>query len=274
MLQAETSIKQAEGILSYAKYGKGQNILLAFHGFGQTKDYYKEFGRQWGEDFSIYSFDIFYHGRSYWEKGEEVLSLSIWKGFMERFFESEGISSFYLAGYSMGGKFALTTMMQFPEMTKGLLLIAPDGVKTSFWYSLATYPTAFRRVFRNTIVRPKVFFNLLNLMNTLRVIDKGVIKFARNQMNSKKKRRKVYYSWVVFRELQYSQQELARKCNEFQISLLLVLGKYDKIMTLENMQPFLNQLNHHHMIMLEQGHNTLIADTAREVSPEALLSVK
>ena len=59
-----------------------------------------------------------------------------------------GVQNFSLAGFSLGGKFALATLEAFPEKTKGIILLAPDGIKTSFWYSLATYPAFFSKNFQ------------------------------------------------------------------------------------------------------------------------------
>jgi len=43
-------------------------------------------------------------------------------------------------------------------------------------------------------------------------------------------------------------------------------GKYDKIITAENMMDLLKHVKEYEHVILEAGHNTLIADTAKHLS--------
>ncbi len=50
--------------------------------------------------------------------------------------------------------------------------------------------------------------------------------------------------------------------NKHQIPTIMVTGKYDKIITENNMMDFLQHVNTYENIVLEAGHNTLIKDAA------------
>src|SRR6186713_1690577 len=187
--------------LHYTTLGNGPQNLFMFHGFGQDNKSYNALSRVLSSQYTAYIFDLYFHGESRWGYGEAPLEKTHWKETLEGFMQETGILNFSLAGFSLGGKFALATLEAFPEKTKGIILLAPDGIKTSFWYSLATYPIVVRKIFKRMIRQPGLFQSVARFLHSWRVVDKGVLKFAEFQMNSEEKRNRVYYSWVVFRHL-------------------------------------------------------------------------
>lgn len=251
-----------EGSLHYSKKGTGERIMLAFHGFGQESAHFNKYTEALGEAYTVFSFDIFYHGKSFWHSRDQPLSKETWRAIISQFLDEHKIAQFSLTGFSMGGKFAFATLEAFPEKVEKIILIAPDGIKTSFWYSLATYPGFFRRFFRSLIVKPKHFFALVRFMKKLRVLDKGVLKFAKTQMKTRRQRRRVYFSWVIFRLLSFDMKKIAYLINRHQIKTQMFLGKHDKIITERNMMVLLKKLDHYDLQILDAGHNSLIDDVA------------
>ncbi len=145
--------------LHYEKSGTGSQVLLAFHGFGQDKSYFDELIKIWSDTYTIYTFDIYFHGESFWPNGKErPLTKADWQAIIKAFVIQEDITRFSLVGFSMGGKFVLATLENFADHVNEVTLIAPDGIKTSFWYSLATYPLFFRKIFENIIHQPKPYY--------------------------------------------------------------------------------------------------------------------
>jgi pimeloyl-ACP methyl ester carboxylesterase len=248
--------------LHFHKTGKGKKILLAFHGFGQTKQHFLLFAQSLRDTYTVYSFDLFYHGMSFWHEREKPMKKEFWKHLMEIFLKEHNIDRCSLAGYSMGGKFVLATLEAFPEKVEKIILIAPDGIKTSFWYSLATYPVWVRKLFRSMIINPKPFYLLIGTLSKTGMMDKGIVKFANSQMNTREKRRRVYYSWVVFRCLHFKMKKIASLINDHNIEVDMFLGKYDKMITLNNMQKLLKHIKYYKLHVLECGHNTLIDEVS------------
>src|SRR5688500_16753590 len=124
--------------LHYAKTGNGDKHLLVFHGFGQDMNVFEFLANSLSRHYTFYVFDLYFHGKSYWANGEQTLTKGEWKEIMKIFFSQNQIGNFSVAAFSLGGKFALATLESFPDKTKEIFLIAPDGIKTSFWYNLAT----------------------------------------------------------------------------------------------------------------------------------------
>lgn len=254
--------------LHYKQYGAGKKIILAFHGFGQTGNVFESIASSQIKAATVFSFDLFYHGQSFWHNGDQPLSRKYWRDIIDAFLKEKGIERYSLLGFSLGGKFVLATLEAFPGKVDEIILIAPDGIKTNIWYSLATYPLFFRQYFKSLIVRPASFFQLIHLMKRLNIMDRGILKFAGTQMNTIKSRRRVYYAWVVFRKFQFDMAQIAAIINENDIRLTMYLGEYDKIIIKKNMNALLKHLDHYELHLLKTGHNALIKEVAEHLKRE------
>jgi pimeloyl-ACP methyl ester carboxylesterase len=258
-------IEIAGSKLYYKTYGSGAKAMLAFHGYGQGHFYFAKLAASLEREYTVYAFDLFFHGESSWKHKERIITKEEWKEFIRLFLEKHDVKEFSITGFSMGGKFLLSTLESYPEMVKEVNFIAPDGIKTSLWYSLATYPKGFKNIFKSFILKPKRFFHLVHIMKSAKIMDKGILKFATHQMDSFRKRRRVYLTWIVFSGLKFDLQKIANIINFRKIKVRMYLGKYDKIITPNNMHRLLHRLDDYEMIILETGHNNLIDEVAKEM---------
>lgn len=253
-----------ESTLCYHKLGRGHKTLLFFHGYGQHGKVFEENSRLLGEEYTCYLFDLFYHGESTWRYGEEVLSKDFWNELVHAFFREQQIDRFSLAGFSLGGRFAFATLEAVPQKVDSVFLLAPDGIKTNFWYNLATYPTAFRKLFKSMILHPNYFYSIANFIYKVGLVDRGLIRFAESQMRTVEMRSRVYHSWVVFRDLQFNMADVAQLIQKNKIEASLIVGRYDKVITISNMQKLLRHLPSCKVTILETGHNGIIKNWGHE----------
>jgi pimeloyl-ACP methyl ester carboxylesterase len=253
--------------LHYIKAGTGTEALLFFHGFGQDHSVYLPLVQSLAPHYQLYIFDLFFHGQSTWAHSEMPLEKNHWQIFMSRFLEKYGINRFAVVGFSMGGKFALTTLELFPDRINKIFLIAPDGIKTSFWYSMATYPILLRKFFKGMISNYERFEKLARLLNKLKLADAGLIRFADYQMGTEEKRKRVYYSWVVFRHLTFDIRKIAMLINQRDMETTVIVGRYDKVITPHNMERFVSMLTKGRLEILESGHSGLIHQTLSYLKP-------
>lgn len=260
MICTEKYLSFNSSVLHYVKAGRGAENMLIFHGFGQDNTVFTSLVKELSDKYTLYIFDLFFHGKSMWDLDETPLEKSEWKEIMVRFLNENGIDKFSLAGFSLGGKFVLATLESFPEKTEKVILMAPDGIKTSFWYSLATYPVLFRKFFKSMIIHPQRFFKVAKLANKLGLADKGLVRFAQHQMNTEEKRKRVYYSWIVFRHLTFNMKTIAEIVNAYEIPLTMIVGKYDKVIKVAGMNRLLKGLKNYRLQTLETGHNGLIRE--------------
>lgn len=261
IMARENFIHYRSNVLHYVKAGNGKQPLLVFHGFGQDHTLYVPLLRSLSPKYTLYIIDLFFHGKSEWNEGERPMKKADWKNIMEVLLRDQHITSFSILAYSLGGKFALATLEACPDRIREIFLLAPDGIKTSFWYSLATYPKAFRSLFKSMILRHERFLWVANKLNQSNLVDKGLIRFADYQMNTEAKRKRVYYSWVVFRHLTFDLKKIATLINDHGIRFTMIVGKYDKVIRPENMQQLLRHVRDYKLEVLESGHTGLIQES-------------
>lgn len=235
----------------------GKKNLILFHGFGQDHRVFQNWVSALHDEYTCYAFDLYFHGSSAWP-GRNALEKEDWQKIMQQFLEQEGITQFAIAGFSMGGKFALATYESFHHQITDLILLAPDGIKTSFWYSLATYPIAIRLLFKSMILYPNRLYRVTKLLRKLHLMDAGLLRFAESQMNTEEKRRRVYFSWVYFRHLKFNTDQIADLINQHEINFTLITGKHDKVITTQNMAGFLKRIKRKQALEIKSGHNDLI----------------
>lgn len=251
--------------LFYTKSGSGKIPLLLFHGFGQDNQAFKSWVDFLKESHTLYSFDLLFHGQSDWVS-REALEKKDWKEIVLLFLNRETIIEFEIAGFSLGGKFAMATLEAFPERIKKLILLAPDGIKTSFWYSLATYPIAMRALFKSMILHPNRLYKITKALRVLKLVDQGLLRFAETQMSTEEKRRRVYFSWVYFRHLKFDLNKIAQILNDRQIDLWMIVGEFDKVIQPKHMESFVQNVNIKHFHILNVGHNDLIKKASEHLS--------
>src|SRR5436190_11038806 len=119
-----SSLEYKKAQLHYSEFGRGNKVLICFHGFGQTSVHFHEMEDVFKEEYKIYSFDLFYHGKSFWHDKDTPLSKDFWRELMQKFILEKNIDRFSLLGFSMGGKFVLATLEKFSAKIDKIILIA------------------------------------------------------------------------------------------------------------------------------------------------------
>ncbi|WP_187261033.1 alpha/beta fold hydrolase [Pontibacter beigongshangensis] len=249
--------------LHYRVLGRGSKAMLAFHGYGQTSAYFLPMEQALGEEYTIYAFDLFFHGKSSLQKNKTPLSKVHLTDMISQLLEQENIQRFSLMGYSMGGKFALSLVEQMPARVKELHLIAPDGIQTSFWYNMATYPGWMQQLFKRTVLKPAPFFRFLGFMHRLKLVSKGLLRFARYQMDTRQRRLRVYRSWIGFKHLRFDIRKIIDTLNERQVPVTLYLGQFDRIIAPKRFETFVQALDQGKLEMLPTGHTHLLQEVAK-----------
>ena len=254
----EASISLPGQTLFYYKAGSGKLPLLVFHGFGQTHKAFNVWISHLEQKYTLILVDLYFHGKSTWTDVDCTLEKDVWKDAVGMIMDQENITAFSLAGYSMGGKFALATLEAFPDSVKELFLIAPDGITRNFWYSMATGSAPLRKLFKSMIGHELRFSHLIRVARLLRLADKKVLRFAENQMDTANKRARVYNTWVIFRLLQFDVHEITAMLNRLGIPATVITGRYDRIVPPHTIREPLNRLKNMNFQVVESGHNDLI----------------
>lgn len=249
--------------MHYHQWGNGPVALLCFHGIGQDGRAFAPFGNALDSRFTIYSFDLFYHGQTACLHGDayaqnERLTPDNWTAILTAFLDEKNICRFSVAGFSMGGVFALATVQAFAGRVDELWLLAPDGITTNAWYRFATGSGFGRAVFRFFLDRLPLLRHVSNGLVKAGLLDRSLVRFAQSTLATPDQRERVYRSWVAFRPLRLPLQTLAHTLNAHPIRIRVFLGTFDRVLPPEAVQPLFLVLPTAQEVLLPVGHNRLI----------------
>jgi pimeloyl-ACP methyl ester carboxylesterase len=241
--------------------GYGPKPVLAFHGIGQDHRCFLPLVNVLQEQYTFYLFDLPFHGNSP-AMDTEKLSMAEWKAIIDAFLVTHQIQSFSVAGFSMGGKFALAMVQLFPERLEACWLLAPDGITESPWYGLATRFWLSKNLFRFFISNVSRFKKLANLLVKISLVKKSAVKFAQSTLSTLEQRERVYRSWIGFSLIRADIKLVARLVKENKINLKIFLGKHDALLPAHYVLPLTNRLPELKPIILKTGHHRLIEKVA------------
>jgi pimeloyl-ACP methyl ester carboxylesterase len=214
-------------------FGHGPHALLAFHGFGQQGDIYRVFEEDLKEKYTVYSFDQFHHGLSRYppnKRKSAPFSPQNWRGLLQKFLETNGISTFSVMGYSLGGKTALATVEMFPDCIERIYLLAPDGVVESGWYRFVSRNRAGELMYKSMIRKPDFLFSLMKGMSRVGMVSEKEVKFATENLNTVQKRKLVYYTWRSYALLRPHLRTVKEIINARKIQAFIITGRYDTVL--------------------------------------------
>lgn len=241
--------------------GYGPKPLLAFHGIGQDHRCFLPLVNVLEEQYTFYLFDLPFHGKSP-AMDAEKLSMAEWKAIIDAFLVTHQIQTFSVAGFSMGGKFALATVQLFPERLEGCWLLAPDGITESPWYRLATRFWLSKKLFKFFVSNVGNLKKLAAPLVKLSLVEKSAVKFAQSTLSTESQRERVYRSWVGFSTIRPNMPTVATAILRHKIDLKLFLGKFDALLPASYVTPLTKRVPTLHPIILPTGHHRLLEKVA------------
>ncbi|GAB2523683.1 alpha/beta hydrolase [Spirosoma aerophilum] len=250
-------LRTSDSRMTYQKFGSGPAILIAFHGFGQSKQVFQPLDKLLGRKFTIYAIDLFFHGNSHY-LGDQLLTKSIWRKLVEQFLEVHAIERFSLMGFSLGGRFALVTAELFASRLDQLILIAPDGITLNGWYRVATRSRFGRSMFRYVLRHLSMLTTFGHGLTRLGLLNRTAMRFAEISLGTPAQRALVYRSWTQFRFIKPDLPVLAGTLNEQTVSVHFFMGAFDRIIPGTYILPLTKRLRHFEITTLRTGHNRLI----------------
>lgn len=222
--------------IRYCRWGKGDRILLCFHGYGEQAAGFSILETALGERFTILAIDLPFHGRTEWNEGIDFRPAQLIEIIQSIIAEVkagpdilDGGQRWTLFGYSMGGRIALSVLESLPQQVARLVLLAPDGLTVNGWYWLATQTWLGNRLFRWTMRHPEWLFCWLRLGDKLGLVNKSIYKFARHYIDDSEVRWELYLRWTTMRAFRPSLKEISRIIGQYAIPVKICYGRFDRV---------------------------------------------
>ncbi len=250
--------------IHYRFSGEGPNAVLCFHGFGtfaRTFDWLADHVP--GQLFI--AFDLPFHGDTKWTNGElfqpaDLLDIISICPHIKK-------EKFTLMGYSMGGRICLQLLELIPSRISNLVLLAPDGLHMNPWYWFSTQTAIGNRIFKKAVENPDRFIKLLKRGESLKLVNKGALKYVDRHFGDKTIREQVYRVWTSFRKFKPDLNRVVSLINQYNIPVTMIYGRYDTIIPLAPGEKFFRALRSRKKFeVLETGHQLLHIQNAQYIA--------
>lgn len=235
------------------KSGSGTEIMLLFHGFGQTGRVFQDWHSTLEQSYTLYSFDLFYHGES--DHKEAAVTPAYWGKLIKAFIDRQQLGSFHLTGFSLGGRFVNVTVLRLPDHIKSITYIAPDGFYESPWQTLAL---TFQPIFKYVMTHPAALIKLANAAEKYRLSSPSLVKFAKRELTDLENRIRVYRSWVFLKPMIRNHRRVTKTINDHNIKCTLVLGAKDHIIPPGKVAPKFKHAPGATICVIEKRHHEMV----------------
>ena len=240
--------------LWYSKHGHEKETLFLFHGFGQDGTVFHSWLSELTKRYTVYTVDLFYHGKS--TRQYDPLSKEEWRSNFSKILTENNIDSFSVLGFSLGGRFAIATALEFNSRTEHLFLIAPDAVYRTPWFRMATSP-GLKWIFKYYMLHPERLDRLIERSLKVGLISRYIADFVKRELGASENRKRIYVSWNDFKSLGYSHPQLRKQFKEASFEKTIILGKKDMVIPPNKILPILKNCGFD-VILLDKKHHQLV----------------
>jgi pimeloyl-ACP methyl ester carboxylesterase len=268
------------GRIHYLKSGMGQEVLLAFHGYGLDAHTFAPVVPLLENKYTIFSFDIPHHGKSIWEPQEHLkqtdsktdapsagkFTPSDVRLLIEALQSEHNFTRFTLMGYSLGGRICLNIIELFPATVDKALLIASDGLVPNPVYTFATQTLIGNNLLNAMVAAPNIYLHLIAVLHQLKLIDAARFKFFTHYLKSLEDRTFLRNVWLCLSALIPNYRQLFINIRQYGIPILLVVGQFDTIIPVWHGKKFCKKNNSSTLIVLQKGHKLIVPDTAPAIA--------
>lgn len=205
--------------------------MLAFHGFNRSPDDFIPFGKDLGATYTLLSFDLFFHGKSFirGESRNPYFLLPELKEVIEKILELYGKKEFSILAHSFGGRLAFNLTALFPGQIRGLYLMAPDAMRFNPGYWFATQTWLGTTIMRKYKQSPGPILAALRIFSMLGFFSEKALEFYISQLTYGPVRERIYQLWMGHRKTVVKQRETAAAIRRHRIRFILFLGRFDSV---------------------------------------------
>lgn len=111
--------------IAYTDEGQGSTTIIFIHGLGSYSQAWIKNVEALKSEYRCISIDLPGYGKS--SKQPHSGQMTFYAGIVNELVKELNLGKVVLAGHSMGGQISITTSLIYPDIVKGLVLVAPAG---------------------------------------------------------------------------------------------------------------------------------------------------
>jgi len=256
--------------ISYYRFGVGKEYLVAFHGYGQTGADYLYYESVLKEKFTVIAIDFFGHGKSQWMESEDFTEFDM-RDIVVGIARQEKIFArkFSVCSFSMGARMARALVRTFPERIKRVVFIAPPTPAFHYFLNFTVRTKIGVWLFKLFIKRNNWLSNSVSFLHRIGILNRAIKIFTTKFISRRERLNNVFITWYAQRNLTTNFATFAKLVNQYQIEVVLVIGKFDFITpSASNVNYVKKKIRKHKIMELPQKHelqSVHIAQAANEI---------
>jgi pimeloyl-ACP methyl ester carboxylesterase len=245
-------LKVPKGHIGYLKFGEGEQLLIALHGFSDQAILFRNLESALAPHYTVYAIDLPFHGQSVWEVEhflpEDILLI------VEQILQLENKDQFDLMGYSMGGRVAQMILPNIIEQVDHLYLIAPDGIATILLFDFARIPIFTRRWLQAWLKKPERFFRFIQLLKKRGWLSPFLHDFAYHHFRTPERRQRLFGSWASVQQFRFVPQHIKDLIQQHQLPTDLYFGVRDEVIKPSAGKWLSEGVSNIRLHLLDEGH--------------------
>ncbi|XZF14678.1 alpha/beta fold hydrolase [Chitinophagaceae bacterium MMS25-I14] len=252
--------------LHYLRSGKGQELLLCFHGYGNDAGIFNELTALVADRFTILSFDLPHHGKSTGWPVEEPFEKAQLEQLVLQSMQLVNADRCALLGYSMGGRVCLQVLELMPEKVKQALLVAPDGLVFNTFYYFVTHSTIGKTLFRKLIGGPQRNTAFVGWLRKMKLLDASRYKFVMHYLSSPQSREMLLKVWPAMRFILPDTDKVRKNISVYHIPVHIFMGRYDRVIPVKLAESFRKGQDNIYLHIIDRGHNLFDVSSIRQMA--------
>jgi pimeloyl-ACP methyl ester carboxylesterase len=248
----------AEHTWEYCTWGEGKEVLLAFHGFGQSAEVFAPLAEALSATHCFYAMAL--PGHEQLAEAQPAWSPKALEALLEYLSQKHQVAQLHLLGFSIGAKAVIALLQAVPHRVASALLIAPEGLPENFWYKLATSTLIGRSCFKTLLRRPQWLLGLAQLLAKCRLLVQSNLLFLKTQISQAPR---IVHTWLALRLLRTQKKNLKKAFALAEnLPIMLLLGKRDKVVSASRVKAYL-KAGPLQIVELHSTHTQLLAEVLR-----------
>ncbi len=207
--------------------GEGEELLIAFPGYGRTVDFYSPALPLLIHKYTTWIIDLPLHGKTTWN--EPMFTIKDFTEIILLILQQTGQLRFSLLGHSFGGRAVLTQIPVFGKKLNQVFLLAPDGIKNPGLMTVGWIPGWLRRLTSGWVEQSHRLLPCAEWLHRRGWMASDTYRFAEFYLKTKERRQQVKMYWLSLADFQVDLSSVKNTIKTNQITTVIFIGKRDKI---------------------------------------------
>jgi pimeloyl-ACP methyl ester carboxylesterase len=261
--------------LHYYKFGKGDKVMLCFHGYGMHGKQFALLESCLGERYTFYGFDLFFHKQTKLKdqslpavkKGISKLEMAV---LIEDFCKNQHIDKFSLIGYSMGTHYATAIMEQLPGRVSEFIIAATSCLGPGKVILFLSRNKLGNKILEKLTLTNNGMLYLLKMVHKVGLVDKSGYHVLHKEIATFELRFSFYATATYLRAFITDRKLLINALNTHSVKSVFIFGKRDKMYPPSLGNKVLRHIPSAQKIVLDENHEMINGNFAKALT-EVLL---